>query len=130
MAKKSSGSKDWDDLSVGDQVKHDKWNVGTVLHRSGSGDTAKAVVVFPEEGQKKLMLKYAGLTKVGSATKSEMAAMSKAAEKEKPKRRPSKPKPTVVVPDEDDSDAANLDLFDEDEEHQFDKAAKDDGDDD
>jgi len=51
-------------IEIGDQVKHSKWGVGTVLYKSGSGDRAKAIVVFAEEGQKKLLLKYAKLKKV------------------------------------------------------------------
>jgi hypothetical protein len=59
---------EWDTIEIGDQVKHVKWGTGTVLFRSGMGDSAKAIVVFPEEGQKKLMLKYAKLKKVGSTS--------------------------------------------------------------
>jgi hypothetical protein len=59
---------DPDQIEIGDQVRHAKWGVGTVLFRSGSGDGAKAIVVFPEEGQKKLMLRYAKLTKVGTTS--------------------------------------------------------------
>lgn len=73
MAKKSatkaSGkTANWDAIEIGDQVRHPKWGVGTVLFRSGSGQNAKAIVVFPEEGQKKLMLRYAKLQKVGSTS--------------------------------------------------------------
>lgn len=73
----------WEDVSIGDQVKHPIWGTGTVLFRSGSGDSAKAIVVFSEEGQKKLMLKYANLKKIGSAPKSEQAKL-RAAAAEKP----------------------------------------------
>ncbi len=53
----------FDAFDIGDQVKHPKWGVGTILFRSGSGESAKVIVVFPEEGQKKLALKYAKLKK-------------------------------------------------------------------
>jgi DNA helicase-2/ATP-dependent DNA helicase PcrA len=53
-----------DEFEVGDQVKHPKWGVGTILFKSGSGENAKVVVVFPEEGQKKLLVKKARLKKV------------------------------------------------------------------
>ena len=52
------------EIEIGDQVKHPKFGLGTVLYKSGSGDRAKAIVVFSEEGQKKLLLKYAKLKKV------------------------------------------------------------------
>ena len=47
--------------------------------RSGSGEDSKAVVVFPEEGQKKLLLRYAKLKKVAAASKTETAAARAAA---------------------------------------------------
>jgi DNA helicase-2/ATP-dependent DNA helicase PcrA len=53
-----------DEFEIGDTVKHPRWGVGTVLYKTGSGDQAKLIVIFPEEGQKKLMLKYAKLKKV------------------------------------------------------------------
>lgn len=51
-------------IEVGDIVKHPKWGEGTVLYKTGSGEMAKLIVVFPEEGQKKLLVKYARLKKV------------------------------------------------------------------
>jgi len=51
------------EFEVGDQVEHPKWGVGTVLFKSGSGENAKVVVVFPEEGQKKLLVRKARLKK-------------------------------------------------------------------
>jgi hypothetical protein len=65
---KEENSAEWDQIEIGDQVRHPKWNVGTVLFRSGMGNNAKAIVVFPEEGQKKLMLKHAKLKKVGTTS--------------------------------------------------------------
>jgi len=55
---------DTDEIEIGDQVKHPKFGVGTVLYRSGSGEHSKAIVVFQEEGQKKLLLKHAKLKKI------------------------------------------------------------------
>lgn len=70
MSKKKDqeNEEEFEQIDIGDQVKHAKWGVGTVLFRSGQGDLAKAIVVFPEEGQKKLMLKYAKLKKVGTTS--------------------------------------------------------------
>ena len=59
------------EIEIGDQVKHSKFGTGTVLYKSGSGDRAKAIVVFPEEGQKKLLLKYAKLKKIQEPKPSE-----------------------------------------------------------
>lgn len=53
-----------DELEVGDQVRHPKWGVGTILFKTGSGRNAKVVVVFAEEGQKKLLVRKARLKKV------------------------------------------------------------------
>lgn len=65
---RDEGSAEWDQIEIGDQVRHLKWGVGTVLFRSGMGNSAKAIVVFPEEGQKKLMLRFAKLKKVGTTS--------------------------------------------------------------
>lgn len=52
------------EFDIGDQVNHPKWGIGTILFRSGTGEGTKVIVIFPEEGQKKLALKYAKLKKV------------------------------------------------------------------
>lgn len=121
MAKAKSGtSKEWGDIGIGDQVKHVKWGTGTVLFTSGAGDQAKAIIVFPEEGQKKVMLKYAGLKKVGSATKSELEAIKKAdrkaSERPKPSARVAKKKKVVDEDDDLTLDELGTDAFNDDEE--------------
>lgn len=94
---KDEGSAEWDQIEIGDQVKHPKWGVGTVLFRSGMGNNAKAIVVFPEEGQIKLMLKYAKLKKVGTTS-------LKSVEKMKAETTP-KPAPVEkIVGDEEEVD--------------------------
>ncbi|MFH0794547.1 MAG: hypothetical protein V2A74_11010 [bacterium] len=65
MVHREASEGSFDQFEIGDQVRHPKWGVGTILYRSGSGDRAKAIVVFPEEGQKKLLLKFAKLRKLG-----------------------------------------------------------------
>ena len=52
MAKK----KGLEEYETGDQVKHPQWGVGTVLFKNGTGERQKVIVVFPEEGQKKLLV--------------------------------------------------------------------------
>lgn len=52
-------------FEVGDKVKHPKFGQGTVMLRSGAGETQKLVVKFGGEvGEKKLMVKFANLKKV------------------------------------------------------------------
>ncbi len=51
-------------FEVGDQVRHPQFGIGTVLYKYGEGDNTKLDVVFAEEGQKKLLVKQAGLSKV------------------------------------------------------------------
>lgn len=53
-----------DEFEIGDSVKHPKWGVGTILYKTGSGNRTKLIVIFPEEGQKKLLMRYAKLKKI------------------------------------------------------------------
>ena len=52
-------------ISAGDTVRHDKWGEGVVLTVSGSGSDAEATVRFEEAGEKRLLVAYAPLRKVG-----------------------------------------------------------------
>jgi hypothetical protein len=103
---KDEGSAEWDQIEIGDQVKHPKWGVGTVLFRSGMGNNAKAIVVFPEEGQIKLMLKYAKLKKVGTTS-------LKSVEKMKAEIQPKPPVEKVVADEEEVDLGLEEDLGDE-----------------
>ncbi|MEJ7712729.1 MAG: hypothetical protein WKF84_23490 [Pyrinomonadaceae bacterium] len=51
------------DFPPGTHVQHPKYGRGLVLRREGTGDTAKLTVSFRGFGQKKLVEKYAGLTR-------------------------------------------------------------------
>ena len=62
--KKKTADSGVEEFEIGDQVKHPKWGMGTILFKSGSGEHTKVVVVFPEEGQKKLLVRKARLKKV------------------------------------------------------------------
>jgi DNA helicase II / ATP-dependent DNA helicase PcrA len=53
------------DVSAGDTVVHDKWGEGVVLTVSGRGTDAEATVIFEDAGQKRLLLAYAPLRKIG-----------------------------------------------------------------
>jgi DNA helicase-2/ATP-dependent DNA helicase PcrA len=50
---------------AGDTILHDKWGEGVVLTVSGSGTDAEATVRFEDAGEKRLLLAYAPLTKIG-----------------------------------------------------------------
>jgi hypothetical protein len=63
----STENQTFEEFQIGDQVKHPKWGVGAILFRKGSGESTKVIVIFPDEGQKKLALKYAKLKKVQPA---------------------------------------------------------------
>jgi len=52
------------EFEQGEQVEHPKWGIGTIIIKQGTGGNQKLQILFPEEGQKKLMAKYAGLKKV------------------------------------------------------------------
>jgi ATP-dependent DNA helicase UvrD/PcrA len=53
------------DVTAGDTVVHDKWGEGVVLTVSGRGTDAEATVIFEDAGQKRLLLAYAPLRRVG-----------------------------------------------------------------
>ncbi|MGI8514822.1 MAG: DNA helicase PcrA [Acidimicrobiia bacterium] len=53
-----------DQIQSGDRVRHDKWGLGTVREVVGAGEGAEAVVVFDDEGKKRLLLGWAPMQKV------------------------------------------------------------------
>jgi DNA helicase-2/ATP-dependent DNA helicase PcrA len=61
----STGTRPTVDVSAGDTVVHDKWGEGVVLTVNGRGTDAEATVIFEDAGQKRLLLAYAPLRKVG-----------------------------------------------------------------
>jgi len=52
-------------IDAGDTVLHDRWGEGVVLTVSGAGEDAEATITFSEVGEKRVLLAYAPLTKVG-----------------------------------------------------------------
>ncbi len=52
------------DIAVGDRVQHTHWGSGTVSEIAGAGDRAEAIVVFDDQGPKRLLLAWAPLEKV------------------------------------------------------------------
>ncbi|ABZ85536.1 ATP-dependent DNA helicase pcra [Heliomicrobium modesticaldum Ice1] len=60
----ASGFGDAVEFTVGDKVQHGKFGLGIVVKASGSGENQELSVAFPQQGIKKLLLKYAGLKRV------------------------------------------------------------------
>lgn len=52
-------------LRVGDDVLHATFGEGVILDIEGRGDRAEATIRFPSEGEKRLLLSWAPLEKVG-----------------------------------------------------------------
>ena len=59
------GRREIPQISAGDTVLHDKWGEGVVLTVKGSGTDAEATVRFEDAGEKRLLVAYAPLRKVG-----------------------------------------------------------------
>jgi DNA helicase-2/ATP-dependent DNA helicase PcrA len=57
-------SEDPDEIVPGVRVVHALFGEGKVLALEGEGDAARAIVFFPEVGQKKLVLKFARLRRI------------------------------------------------------------------
>src|SRR6266568_881314 len=53
-------------LRVGDDVMHGKWGEGVVLEVIGEGDKAEGIVRFASVGEKRLLLAWAPLKKIGA----------------------------------------------------------------
>jgi len=60
----SPGNREVVHLEPGDRVTHDTFGLGTVVEVIGSGDKATATVDFRGEGTKRLLLRYAPVTKL------------------------------------------------------------------
>ena len=52
-------------VGAGDSVHHDRWGDGVVLEVAGSGADAEATIRFSDVGEKRVLLAYAPLRKVG-----------------------------------------------------------------
>jgi DNA helicase-2/ATP-dependent DNA helicase PcrA len=52
-------------FKAGDTVRHDRWGEGVVIAMDGAGEDAEATIRFEEVGEKRVLLAYAPLTKVG-----------------------------------------------------------------
>jgi DNA helicase-2/ATP-dependent DNA helicase PcrA len=54
----------FDDFKVGDIVEHSIFGVGKIMVLSGSGENQRVGVIFKDGTKKKLIVKYANLTKI------------------------------------------------------------------
>lgn len=64
-AKINTGGNAWQDIEVGDKVRHDRFGMGEVIFLEGTDpENVKAKVHFQHEGEKNLILKFAKLTKI------------------------------------------------------------------
>ena len=54
----------FDDFKVGDLVEHSIFGMGKIMVLSGTGENQRVGVVFKDGTKKKLIVKYANLTKV------------------------------------------------------------------
>jgi DNA helicase-2/ATP-dependent DNA helicase PcrA len=61
---RSPGNREVVHLDAGDKVTHDAFGLGTVVDVEGSGEKAVARVDFGSEGVKRLLLRYAPVTKL------------------------------------------------------------------
>jgi len=52
-------------IVAGDTVQHERWGEGVVVTTSGYGDDAEATIRFGEVGEKRVLLAYAPLRKIG-----------------------------------------------------------------
>jgi DNA helicase-2/ATP-dependent DNA helicase PcrA len=52
-------------ITAGDTVQHERWGEGVVVTTTGYGDDAEATIRFAEVGEKRVLLAYAPLRKVG-----------------------------------------------------------------
>jgi len=54
----------FDDFKVGDMVEHSIFGIGKIMVLSGTGESQRVGVIFKDGTKKKLIVKYANLTKV------------------------------------------------------------------
>jgi hypothetical protein len=93
----------YDSFQVGDRVRHPKFGEGQVIQRSGSGDQTKLVVTFAEEGEKKLMARYANLKRLHPIASEEQKAVEV-----KPKPAPAAPRKRTADTDDEEADEAAM----------------------
>jgi DNA helicase-2/ATP-dependent DNA helicase PcrA len=52
-------------VKEGDTVMHERWGEGVIVQMTGNGEDAEATIRFAEVGEKRVLLAYAPLKKVG-----------------------------------------------------------------
>jgi DNA helicase-2/ATP-dependent DNA helicase PcrA len=61
----AAATKEIPSIVAGDTVEHERWGEGVVVSTSGQGEDAEATIRFGEVGEKRVLLSYAPITKVG-----------------------------------------------------------------
>ena len=64
VSKTSGGNATPSNVVAGDRIVHDRFGLGTIAEITGAGADQKATVNFDNAGEKKLLLRFAKLTKV------------------------------------------------------------------
>ena len=52
-------------VKEGDTVMHERWGEGVIVQMTGNGEDAEATIRFADVGEKRVLLAYAPLKKVG-----------------------------------------------------------------
>lgn len=52
------------DLQVGDWVRHPEFGDGLILDAKGAGESASVLVSFPDKSQRRLVIKFARLSRL------------------------------------------------------------------
>ncbi|GAK10376.1 ATP-dependent DNA helicase UvrD/PcrA [Geomicrobium sp. JCM 19038] len=51
-------------MACSDKAEHKKWGTGTIVSVKGEGENQELDIAFPNEGIKRLVAKFAPITKV------------------------------------------------------------------
>lgn len=116
MAQEKQTQDPYDIFQTGDKVKHPKFGEGTIMQRSGAGDATKLVVAFAEEGEKKLMAKYAKLKRLQPIESKEKEAPAGKTEEKPVKTKTLAPDSEEELEIEAEEDLLEDDVLDEDED--------------
>jgi hypothetical protein len=68
-------------FQAGDKVRHPKFGEGQIIQRSGTGENTKFVVKFVEEGEKRLLAKFAKLKRIQPVSDDKLEKQKAAEEK-------------------------------------------------
>jgi len=79
------------DFEVGDWVRHPEFGDGMILESKGGGESASVLVSFPDKSQRRLMVKFARLSRLepppGPPSRSKLDDKGKAARPKAARKR-------------------------------------------